>query len=193
MASDVSICNLALSHIGTATINSLDDPTKEGRACKLHFAAVRDSVLREHPWNFATKREYLSLLNTTPVGWSFAYAYPSDCLFARELWQQTRLENPTPFETVRGTGGRVIVTNEQDAVLEYTSAVTDATQFDPLFVDALSYKLAAELAMPITRSVPISQAMLNLYLNRLQQAATMDSREGREDPEHPYTFLRARL
>lgn len=194
MASDVTICNLALSHLGDDRISSLDDPTRQGRTCKLHYAPARDAVLRDHPWNFATSRESLALLTgVTAVGWNYVYAYPSDCLFAREIWQETEQVNPTPFEIIRKGDKRIIVTNQEDAVLEYTVQVTDTTQFDPLFVDALSYKLAAELAMPLTRSVPITQAMLSLYMNRVAQATTIDSREGRKDPEHPSTFLNVRL
>lgn len=194
MASEVTICNLALSHLGDDRINSLDDPTRQGRACKLLYAAARDAVLREHPWNFATSREYLALLTgATPVGWDYAYAYPIDCLFAREIWQEVEQLTPTPFAVVRTSGRRVVVTNEADAALEYTAQVTDTTQFDALFIDALGYKLAAELAMPLTRSVQITQAMLTLYTNRMAQATTIDSREGRKDPEHPNSFINARL
>lgn len=194
MASDVTICNLALSHIGDDRINSLDDATRQGRACKLLYATSRDAVLREHPWNFATGREYLALLSgVTPVGRSYAYAYPSDCIFAREIWQEVEQLTPTPFAVLRISGQRVIVTDEANAALEYTARVTDTTQFDALFIDALSYKLASELAMPLTRSVPITQAMLSLYVNRMAQATTMDSREGRTDPEHPNSFINSRL
>jgi len=194
MASEVTICNLALSHLGDDRINSLDDATRQGRACKLHYAIARDAVLREHPWNFATSREYLALLSgVNPAGWSYAYAYPSECIFAREIWQEVEQLAPTPFEVIRVSGQRRIVTDEVDAVLEYTAQIADPTQFDPLFIDALSYKLAAELAMPLTRSVPITQAMLTLYANRMAQATTIDSREGRKDPEHPNAFITARL
>lgn len=194
MASEVTICNLALAHLGTANINSLDDASKEGRACKLHYAAARDAVLRDHPWNFAASREYLALLSgVTPVGWSYAYAYPSDCLFAREIWQDTPQLEPTPFEVMRISGQRVLATDEANAALEYTAQVTDTAQFDSLFIDALGYKLAAELAMPLTRSIPITQAMLSLYMSRMAQATTVDSREGRKDPDHPNGFIQARL
>lgn len=194
MASDVTICNLALSHLGDDRINDLNDPTRQGRACKLHYAAARDAVLRDHPWNFATSREYLALLSgVTPVGWSYAYAYPSECLFAREIWQDTPQLEPTPFAVMRIGSQRVVATNEADAALEYTALVSDPTQFDALFIDALGYKLAAELAMPLTRSVPITQAMLSLYMSRMAQATTIDSREGRKDPDHPNGFIQARL
>lgn len=193
MASDITICNLALAHLGTATISALTDASKEARACKLHYEEARDAVLREHPWNFATRRVYLALLSVAPVGYDFAYAYPTDCLFAREIWQETELLAPTPFEVVSGTSGRMVVTDEADAVLEYTARVTDSAQFDPLFVQALSYRLAAEIAMPITRSVTVAQAMLNLYRNSVAMATTIDGREGKTDPEHPNSYIQARL
>lgn len=193
MSSEVTICNLALSHLGAATINSLDDLTKEGRACKLHYAAARDFVLRDHPWNFATRREYLALLaEDPPVGWSYAYAYPSDCHQARRIWQETQQLKPTPFEVMRGANGRVIATNEGGAVLEYTAKITDPSQFDAMFINALSYYLATELAMPITKSPQVGQTMMSIYMARVDQAAASDGREGHTTVEAPNSFLQAR-
>lgn len=194
MASDVTICNLALSHLGAAAINSMTDATKEARNCQLHYAVSRDFVLRDHPWNFATRREYLALLSgVNPVGWSYAYAYPSDCHFAREIWQEVEQLKPTPFEVLKGPSGKIIVTNEENAVLEYTALITDPTQFDPMFVNALSYFLASELAMPLTKSIQVTQSMLSMYMSRVAQASTIDGREGKVDTEHPNVFIEARL
>ena len=59
MASEVDICNLALSHLGdTATIASLDPPEGSAQAehCARFYPIARDSLLEMHAWGFATSR-----------------------------------------------------------------------------------------------------------------------------------------
>jgi hypothetical protein len=44
-----------------------------------------------------------------------------------------------------------VLTNVPDAVLRYTTQVTDTTKFSPLFTVALSHMLASMLAGPILK------------------------------------------
>lgn len=57
----LDICNLALAHLGEASILSLTDDTTASRACSSNWEPTRDEVLRSHRWNFASKRASLSL------------------------------------------------------------------------------------------------------------------------------------
>jgi hypothetical protein len=58
--SEVSIANMALSHVGQHNqIAALSDSTEAARQCNLHYEQARDSLLRAHPWNFAIKRTVL--------------------------------------------------------------------------------------------------------------------------------------
>ena len=65
MASNLQICNLALSHIGSrAFIQDLSSDTSvEARYCNLLFDDARQAVLRDapHGWGFAYKVEALAL------------------------------------------------------------------------------------------------------------------------------------
>jgi hypothetical protein len=64
----------------------------------------------------------------------------------------TSVLTPQPYTVeVNGTGQQVILTNVEDAVLRYTTVVDDTTQFSPLFVEALSWKLASMLAGPLLK------------------------------------------
>lgn len=58
----LELCNVALGHLGEARIAALSDATAAARACSLHYAPVRDEVLRSHRWNFAMKRVLLELV-----------------------------------------------------------------------------------------------------------------------------------
>ena len=56
-ASSTEICNNALTLIGARRIVSVNDPSKEGRACNDNYDISRKALLRLHPWNFATMRK----------------------------------------------------------------------------------------------------------------------------------------
>lgn len=83
MASDVDICNLALSHLGdTATVASIDPPegSAQSEHCARFYPIARDSLLEMHSWGFATQRAQLALLGSAWPEWQYAYALPSDTL-----------------------------------------------------------------------------------------------------------------
>jgi hypothetical protein len=53
----VSICNMALGLLGAdGTITALTDNTQNARICNLFYEPARQTLLRSHPWNFATAR-----------------------------------------------------------------------------------------------------------------------------------------
>lgn len=61
MATDVQICNLALTRIGHESIASLNaSGNKAERWFAANYDLIRSSLLREHQWRFATKRAVLT-------------------------------------------------------------------------------------------------------------------------------------
>ena len=62
----VSVCNLALDHIGEKPVTSAQITAKAPKAARLleaHWDVVLDEVLEAHPWNFAKKHwplEYMA-------------------------------------------------------------------------------------------------------------------------------------
>ena len=63
MASEVEICNLALSHLGdTATVASSDPPEGSAQAehCARFYPIARDALLEMQNWKFATRRATLA-------------------------------------------------------------------------------------------------------------------------------------
>ncbi len=194
MTSEVGICNLALSHLGQGAISSLDENSTEAELCKLAYPVARDATLRDHPWNFAMRREALALLaETPPPGWAFVYQYPASCLAARYILPEIGCGKP-PFEVALGAGGRnkVILTDEPCAWLAFTGRVTDTTLFDPLFVQAVIVRLAADLAQPITGEAAKHQNLLRLYEGLLDAARLCDANEGIAAPRTAGAFLEAR-
>ena len=177
MATEVSICSNALRRLGDNPITSLTDDTERARLCNSFYADARDAVLRLHPWNFAITRTSLAQLSDTPsYGFAYQYSLPTNPYCLRVLAMEYedyifKVENYS-------TQGRVLLTNEGTAKILYVARITDTIQFDALFVDVLTAKLALDLCYPITNSVSLQDKMQKLYQLKLSDARSIDGQEG---------------
>jgi PKD repeat protein len=146
------ICNMALAHCGIGKmILSLEERSKEARACNLFYAPVRDEILGDFPWPFATRVELLALVETDPtVEWRYGYRYPIDALVVRRIQNGvSRLDTPSSrviYHVGSDAIGNLLYTDQPDAYIEYTAKSTDPTLYPPDFVFAFSLKLAAAIA-----------------------------------------------
>ena len=78
-------------------------------------------------------------------------------------------------------------------ILIYTARITAPNMYDDEFIDALSYRLAADLAVPVTKKTQVAAAMGVLYGQLISSAKTTDSDEQVKD-KNTYSELRnARL
>ncbi len=82
LSSDVDICNVAISALGGARIQSLGQNTNEGLLCGVYFGFLRDTLLADHKWNFARTRvvNQAALATAPPFGWTYAHQIPSNSL-----------------------------------------------------------------------------------------------------------------
>lgn len=203
MASKLEICNRALSLIGAANIASLTEGTREAKQCKIFYDSCKEGVLREHNWNFAQKRTVLALLDESYVGWDYAYQYPSDCLKVIKLYDEggdvsstalSGLIEPIRFEVSASNdlNRRVILTDIENAQLLYTANIMNESVFDPSFVAALVYRLAAELVIPMKGKLNLRQAMIATYQQMLPRSQMLNANEGNHKEESYNDFIAAR-
>lgn len=214
MASEVDICNLALSHLGDdATVASINPPEGSAQAehCSRFYPIARDTLLELHAWNFCTKRATLALLDDTGTQWTYTYQQPSDCLRVISVlhinagddlgtpastmpWPA--LITPQPFVCETDALGRQIIrTNQQEAMVRYTSFVTDTTKFSPLFVTALTWKLAAMLAGPVVKGDAgraEAKRCEEMFTMWMRQAVTSDANQRHVEPPHSVSWMSAR-
>jgi hypothetical protein len=161
MTSIVTIYNMALSHLGTRqTVLSVDEPSVEAATLGIHYTTARDATLRGFDWSFARRIEALAPIGIeVPPGYSRAYGTPNLCARFRGIWTGGRGEKPVPFRIVNhataGGDATAILTDRPEAVGWYTKIVTDPELFDPLFVSALSWRLAAEAALALTQKADL--------------------------------------
>lgn len=199
MASVIQICNTALMRIGSSrTINSLTEQSKQADVCNVFYETARDAVLSDFDWNFAAKRVVLADLDTPPSDWHYAYRYPTDCMRIIEIMVPgIRFPTPNmrvPYEVgadLEGTG-KIIYTNQPQAQLRYVGKVTDPNMFDSLFTDALSWRLAAELSMPLSASGDLGNKALQMYNSSILAAGARSNNESQEPmvPESDLTIAR---
>lgn len=216
MSSIVQVCNLALGRIGISEfIEDIEDRTTRAIACKQYLDGCRQSVLSDFPWNFATKAVQLAAVDVDVPGWSAAYRYPSDCLSLRSIttaagdrfqpppfWggadgeRAVMIEGRARFRVLSDPvipDARVILADIEDAWAWYTADIVSPSTWPRLFVEALAWKLAAELAGALRVSAQLRQYAEQTYLWQLSQAQAASLNEERPDPypDSPSVAVRA--
>lgn len=157
MASEVTICNLALAHLGdSATVSSLYPPEGSAQAehCSRFYPVARDTLLEMAAWNFATRRGTLAQVDNPTTTWLYAYAMPAGVVKALAVLPEGASDDADSVSYVIETdsgGNKIVLTNEPNAVLRYVALVTDTTRFSSLFTTALTWLLASMLAGPIIK------------------------------------------
>ena len=194
MSSLLAISNKALSYLGIKEIGSL---TQQGRAAARCNAHVRESVkevLRKHTWSHATEWKALpQLVASPPFGYDYAYQAPTETEKVFDVRQDTDLTAPKiDFEMVRG---KIIYTDADPCYARYVVNIeADLTQAPADFIEACSYKLAATIAIPLSKS-NLQSAMQNSYITVVDEAQRTDtaaSRERKTDENRECKFLKER-
>jgi len=196
MTTEVDVCNLALGALGSrAKIASLTENSQEARYCNTYYAQSRDAVLEEIDWPFAAQQQSLALLEENPTqDWGYSYGMPNNCLKARKIVQVDRMANPVPFTIAANAAlsSKIIMTDQKDAILRYTGKITVPNMFAPSFVAAMAAKLAAFIAMPITRNIKIADSMGKQYLIAIRVAAASALNEVQSDEPDDADWIKAR-
>ncbi len=170
MPSVVDICNSALAAVGSKAIVSLSDNSERARILQTTYNSDRLSLLRMHPWNFATKQATLPLLDgVTPFEFTYAYELPADCLRLIRVYQAL-----SRYEVL----GRAVYTNDSQMRVYYVSDVTDSSQFDTVFVECLVLKIASDIAYSITQNLTLADQLTKEYETRFRQAKQYGAQEG---------------
>lgn len=185
--SEIVACNLALSHIGQSPIVSLEDANESARALNRIFTISRDVALRAKNWKFAkVKIALVEIADQTIPGWIYVYGYPAKALCVRKVFID--IESPDPekmeYDTmfIPALSRKVIVTNVENAYVEYTYQVENAELWDTSFIMALSFLLAAQVAKPLTANDDIAKLMLQIYGSLVSDAARINDGESYKKP-----------
>ena len=180
-ATEVKICNLALSWLAGNLIISLDDEIAEAQLCKANYELSRDAVLEAIAWTFATRRYRLTPEATGPAwGYAFQFTIPAEIITLLEVTANSDTPNGANNLDWRREGNRILCDNS----VAYVKAIyreDDPARYPPNFVQAVAARLATEIAIPLTESVELMQNMEGKYKDRLVIAAGTDGIQGKVD------------
>lgn len=195
MPTDVEICNLALSAIGTkSSIASLAEVSAEAEACAIWYPIVRDRVLRKRLWGCARGTIVLTLNKELPTSpsdylwddslpsppYRFEYEYPTDCVRARYIIPYGDQVPPASYDQfyTYGTNRPAYGVNErypikyEIASSEEGERVILTSQEDAVLI------YTKQLTDPDTWDVGLQQAIISELAQRLAIPLT-----GREELE----------
>lgn len=161
------------------------------RSC---YVPLRNALLREYHWGFATKRVALVVLSTAPVsGYLYQYTLPTDYLDAQDISYSAASEYSAfdyppydylpfwypPFPPFRyAIENNVLLTDSDSVILTYTALVTDSTKFDPMFTAALAARIAAHIAAGLYGNATLAASLRQLAEIELGKARMADATEG---------------
>lgn len=200
MASQVDIANLAFVALGANRITSFDDGSKNANTVKAIYDQTRDAELRRHLWNFAMTRDSLAALSDEPeFGFDLMYQLPSDCLRLVQVGEYfhvvanlsdalDRSEQPYQLE-----GRRILTDLAAPLSIRYIAQVTDTTQYDALFVQALGKRLALEMCEALTQSTTKKETIQQDYADIINEAKRTDAIENPPENLPDDSWLLSRL
>ncbi len=222
MASAIDICNQALSHLGdSATVASIDPPEGSVQAehCARFYPLARDALIELHNWSFATRRATLAQVANPSTTWAYAYAQPINTINLLAVLAPDAADDysasPRSYDgsnySVGATAGAytpqaystesddlgndIILTNQVNAVLRYTTSAVDTAKFSSLFVEALGWLLASKLAGPVLKGetgMQAAQACTKTFLYWYGKATASDASQRKTDPQHQVAWMNAR-
>ncbi len=194
MTSNVDICNSALNMVGASIITSLSEDSKAARICNQRYTFVRDAVMRAHPWNCLIRRVKLGRDATAPAyKFAFRYPLPADPYCLRVLTVSDDGDEERDDIEFKIEGNRYLLTDQGTMYIQYISRDEDPNQYDFLLIEALSARLASDIAYALVGSSTLAANMFAMYEIKLKEARFADAQEGTPDAIIANTFTQARL
>jgi hypothetical protein len=165
------VCNQGLGKIGASRVVNLTPPVSTLEVkCATEYPQWKASELRKRRWVFATNLVPLgALLNPAPTGAmtdgrTFIFALPGDCL---------RPIRPKNCSWVQR--GEFLYDFQSVINLEYVANKLDSDLTDPLFVDVLACRIAAECAELATQSPGKKQFAMSQHQAALDEAGRLNA------------------
>jgi len=178
--SPLAVVNLALARVNSTTLTSLTENRKEAAVAGAAYDLLRTALLREFNWQFSLRRASLAPeVNPPEFGFQFSYLKPTDCLRfigAFEDPEDSRVTMTPRTFAFRFEGNRVLA-DKNPLLMLYVADVTNVADMDPMFVDVLTWRLAAEFSLSLAADKSGFQNMWELYERRLRKARQTGSIE----------------
>ncbi len=178
MVSTTDVVNVALRRVGASRIVSLTEAEDSASFTVANdlFDEVLDDLLRQHAWNFATKRAKLAQLADEPTfEFDHAYAMPAGWIRTVSVHPNSAGAGTMFYREEQLDDKRVILTSADEVYLRYIARVTDANLWPPDFRNAMSMTLARDFAIPLGNSNTLHQNFDSLSRSAVARARSTDS------------------
>jgi len=188
MTTSIDVANRALLLLGARDITSFLDDSNEAKIAKTLYLSTRDFVLRAYPWASLKRRKKLVKLADPPIsGFAHQFQLPEDNIRVLEV------HSPS-INTIRRweVNGEVVLCDYAPLSIVYLSNAIPENKYSSQLVQALVYRLAAEMAYPVTGNNTAVSNFNALFQQVLDEARTTDSLEQSAKIIGPHDFVTVR-
>jgi hypothetical protein len=196
MSSTIELINRALARIGEQRLESIEDTSDRAQRVRDLLTGCRQGLLHEHFWNFAVRRARLTAELPAPeFRWSYRMPKPNSTSTGG-AWLRTLgvFEDEDEYTAaVYQDEGRYLLTDHTTLYLRYIADVTNPLDQSAMFREALSYKLASELAVALASSPRMAEALAEMAVRLTRKAIAIDARDDRADQLRIDTWERSRF
>lgn len=180
MVTDISICNKSLSILGFPPIESLTDENDVSAiVCNAAYELVKAELLEIREWTFAVVRGIMEPSPSPPLfGFKNRFVVPENVSRVVEVSDNEDF-NPA-------TRGKFKWVKEANAILSDADIIytrwlridIDENLFSPAFTNAFSYRLASEIAMPLSEDMSKVETLSGIYELKIREASAQDGGQG---------------
>ncbi len=176
MTSDIDVVNVALRRVGASRITAFTEDDASATVSKDLYSEVLDDLLRQHAWNFATKRAKLAQLTEVPTfEFDHAYTMPSGWIRTVSVHPNSAGAGTMFYREEQLDDKRVILTSADEVYLRYIARVTDPNLMPPDFRNAFSMTLSRDFAIPLGNSNTMHTNFNQLSRNAIARARSSDA------------------
>lgn len=192
---EIAISNQALSLLAVGPIVSFDDGTTQSNLCAQLYAGLRDQVLEERAWTFATGRATL-LPDATEPDFQYGQKFLVPTEWIRVLDVNKIVAQPgqegtrAPFPWNKE--GRYILASADKIYVNYVERVVDTSLFSPAFSDCLAHRMAADMAIALTENRTLMNDMQSLYTRKLISSSLKDGAQGSRREKYIGRYVQGR-
>jgi len=194
---------MALSHLGSSLeIGNVEtERSGEAKACRRFYSDALLESLRDFPNPYLTVIEPLALVEdlreVDGAEWAFSYRYPADCSKAIRIPSGTRNDSNDsriPYRIISDTTGPLIMTDMEDATLEYSKKSDSPDKWAPDFVMAFSLLLAFYIAPRVTAGDPfkLGERAYRAYFLSISKSKANAIGEQQPEKEPDTDYIRSR-
>lgn len=191
-SSEIAIYNMALDLLEEEAAVDPQDDRAPVRWLNRNYAPTRDSLLRQHPWNFAIRRIALPELQDRPAfGWRHQYQMPADTLRILPITDSGEFNGRPVPHVIEGL--RILTNQPLTLKARYVRRVENTANFDPIFVELLATTLAMKMAHWMTGKRTLMETLTMMLREINENARLLDALEGTPEAVADNDWIDARF